>query len=212
MLSSYVRLLDPTVNCCLPKSRILWLRTFLLISPTPCRSLSVDSECSALVLGGRIIAVVSPWQGWSLWSAEPCQSAGVAWCGAVRCGGGDELCRKETGFSRWQDYDDQLNCHRPGPATALVRQAKLSLPYLCLSAMPFLTHLPSLDSSPALCLSVSFPHFLCLPTPSFCIQFLTPLLTRILWGYFVSMTMYYYRIHIPLSGLGSNLNWIRNAF
>lgn len=84
MLSSYVRLLDPTVNCCLPQSNILWLRKFLLVSPTPCRSLSVDCECSALVLGGRIIAVVSPWQGWSLWSAEPCQSAGVVWCGPMR--------------------------------------------------------------------------------------------------------------------------------
>lgn len=95
----------------------------------------------------------------------------VLWYGPIRCGGGDELCRKDTSFSRWQDYDDQFNCHRPGPATALVRPATLSLPYLCLSAMPSLTHPPSLDSlslslslsllaKPIILYSVllSFPH------------------------------------------------------
>lgn len=67
-------------------------------------------------------------------------------------------------------------------------------------------------------LSVLFPHFLCLPTPSFCIQFLTLLLTRILWGYFVTMTMYLLPysytivIWIVTSGLCSIQNWIRNAF
>lgn len=99
----------------------------------------------------------------------------------IRCGGGDELCRKETGFSRWQDYDDQLNCHRPCPATALVRPSHtvitLSLPLcyaipdppavsgfslsLSLLAKPIILYLvlPSFPHSSAFKNTVAVPHF-----------------------------------------------------
>ncbi len=123
----------------------------LLIS---CRLWVVFSSCC----GWGFIADVSVWQGWTFWSAEPCQSAGMLCCGTVRSDAGEVMSSAERiqAFSRWQDYDDQFNCHRPGPATALVRPATLSLPYLCLSAMPSLTHPPSLDS-----LSLSLTFFTC---------------------------------------------------
>lgn len=53
--NSYVRFWIP-VYWCLPKSRILWLRKYLLVSPTQCHSLAVNCEwCSAFVHGGGLL-------------------------------------------------------------------------------------------------------------------------------------------------------------
>lgn len=93
------------------------MRKFLLVSPTPCHSLAVDCECSALVLTGQIIAVVSPWLGWTLWSAEPCQAAGLVWRGVVRSDAGEVMSSAE----RKQAFPDGRTVMISSTATDLVQ-------------------------------------------------------------------------------------------